>query len=269
MAKTIFITGASRGLGKETVKLFVSKGWNVVATMRSPEKETELAQIENVSIYPLDVTNPQQIIETVQQVIQIHDVDIVLNNAGYGLSGPVDALSDEQIVRELNTNLLGTIRVTKEFIPFLKKKGTGRIINVTSLAGLVGFPLDCIYNASKWAVEGFTESLHYELYEYGVKVKTVAPGVILTDFGPVSLDAVRVADYERMHQNYIDYMLSDMSKVSNAQTVAQVIYEAATDDKDQIRYIAGTDGNTMYAQRLELGNEGFRKMLTKVVFKEQ
>lgn len=269
MEKTIFITGASRGLGKETARLFTSKGWNVVATMRNPEKETELTSIENVSIYPLDVTNPQQIIQTVRQVIQSHDVDVVLNNAGYGLSGPLEALSDEQIVRELNTNLLGTIRVTKEFIPFLKKKGNSRIINITSLAGLVEFPLDSIYNASKWAVEGFTESLHYELCEYGVKVKTVAPGVILTDFGPVSLDSVHVADYDQMHKKYIDYMLGDMSKVSDAGTVAEVIYEAATDDKDQIRYIAGIDGKEMYTQRVSLGNEGFRQMLTKEVFKEK
>lgn len=270
MAKTIFITGASSGLGKATAKLFASKGWNVVATMRNPEKETELKQFDNIAILPLDVTDTIQIKEAVKTSLKWYDVDVVFNNAGYGLSGSLDALSDEQIRREINTNLLGVILVTKEFIPHLKQKRGGRFITTTSLAGIVGFPFDSIYNATKWALEGFSESLYYELFPYGIKVKTVAPGVILTDFGIRSLDkAPLVEEYEQMSKDFIHYMMSDMSKLSSAEQVAEVVYEAATDQKDQIRYIAGIDGQEMYDQRLREGNEGFRESLSKILFENK
>ena len=95
MQKTIFITGASTGLGKATVKLFQNNGWNVIATMRNPEKETELTKLENVTLLPLDVTNPQQIKQTVAKAISLHDIDVVFNNAGYGLMGAMESLSDE------------------------------------------------------------------------------------------------------------------------------------------------------------------------------
>jgi NAD(P)-dependent dehydrogenase (short-subunit alcohol dehydrogenase family) len=104
--KTIFITGASSGLGKATAKLFASNGWKVIATMRSPEKETELNAVKNITLLPLDVTNPEQIKKTVQKAISLSDIDIVFNNAGYRLMGPLESATDEQIVRQLNTNLL-------------------------------------------------------------------------------------------------------------------------------------------------------------------
>lgn len=270
MAETIFITGASSGLGKATAKLFASKGWNVIATMRNPEKETELKQFKNITILPLDVTNAVQIKETVKASLKLHDIDIVFNNAGYGLSGSLDALTEEQIEKEINTNLTGVIKVTKEFIPHLKQKRGGRFITTTSLAGIVGFPFDSIYNATKWALEGFNESLYYELAPYGIQVKTVAPGVILTDFGIRSLDKAPLSkEYEQVSKDFIHYMMSDTSKLSSAEQIAEVVYEAATDDKDQIRYIAGIDGQEMYAQRLNEGNEGFRINLSKILFENK
>src|SRR2546423_11081466 len=120
--KTIFITGASSGLGKATAKLFASKGWAVIATMRSPEKETELKAINNITLLPLDVTNPEQIKGTVEKAISSGDIDVVFNNAGYGLMGPLESTTDEQIVRQVNTNLLGVIRVTQAFIPYFRER---------------------------------------------------------------------------------------------------------------------------------------------------
>ena len=270
MNKTIFITGASSGIGKAAAKLFASKGWTVIATMRNPSKETELTVIDNIKIMPLDVNSLEQITEIVQETVTAYDVDIVLNNAGYGLSGALDALTDEQIIRQLNTNLLGLIKVTKEFIPFLKQKRSGRIINLTSMAGIVSFPFDSIYNASKWAVEGITQSIYFELLQYNIKAKTIAPGVVLTDFGIRSLDKAPLAsEYEELSKNFIHYMMQDMSLLSSAELIADKIYEAATDDKDQIRYVVGIDANAMYTQYLELGIEGFRKKLMKELTKSQ
>ncbi|HEY9257802.1 SDR family NAD(P)-dependent oxidoreductase, partial [Chitinophaga sp.] len=167
--KTIFITGASTGLGRATAELFHEKGWAVIATMRQPEKETILSQLKNVTLLPLDVTNPEQIRTTTQQAIQ-QGVDVVFNNAGYGLVGPMEAISDEQIVRQLNTNLLGVLRVSQAFIPYFREKKDGMFITTTSMGGLFTFPLGSVYHATKFALEGWSESLSFEMGLFNVKV---------------------------------------------------------------------------------------------------
>src|SRR4051812_23899461 len=136
--KTIFITGASAGLGKATTKLFQSKGWQVIATMRNPEKETELTLLKNVTVLKLDVTDATQINSTIEQVLSQYSADVVLNNAGYGLIAPLEAVSDAQITRQIDTNLLGVIRVMKAFIPHLRSKGEGVFITLSSMFGLIG-----------------------------------------------------------------------------------------------------------------------------------
>lgn len=120
--QTIFITGASSGLGKATAQLFQSKGWRVIATMRNPKEETDLAQLKNIVLLPLDVTNLEQINATVKTVTENYAVDVVMNNAGYGLIGPLEALSDEQISRQIDTNLMGVIRISKAFAPHFREK---------------------------------------------------------------------------------------------------------------------------------------------------
>lgn len=115
--KSIFITGTSSGLGRATAKLFASRGWKVIATMRNPERDAELKNISGVTLMSLDITHPQQIKTAAEQAVAIHSIDVVFNNAGYGLAGPLEGLADEQIIRMVNTNLMGTIRTTKAFIP--------------------------------------------------------------------------------------------------------------------------------------------------------
>ncbi|MFC3157522.1 Short-chain dehydrogenase [Chryseobacterium arachidis] len=256
--KTIFITGASTGLGKTTAKLFQSRGWNVIVTMRNPEAETELAQLENVTLLPLDVTNLEQIKSTVQKALEISSIDLVFNNAGYGLIGPLEALSDDQVIRQLDTNLLGVIRVTKEFIPYFRERKSGMFITTTSIGGLLAFPLGSTYHATKWALEGWSESLAYELNTFGVEVKTVSPGGIKTDFISRSLDLGTQPEYQAM----IDKMMSStdamMEGASEPEVIAEVVYEAATDGKKQLRYVAGQDAQALYKQRLEMGAEAFR-----------
>jgi NAD(P)-dependent dehydrogenase (short-subunit alcohol dehydrogenase family) len=128
MTKTIFITGASAGIGKATAKLFAQKGWNVIATMRKPENERELNLINNVTLLPLDVTNIEQIRETVHQALALGDIDVVFNNAGYALLGVLEAMTDEQIVMQMETNFFGVVRVTQAFIPYFREKGAGLFI---------------------------------------------------------------------------------------------------------------------------------------------
>jgi NAD(P)-dependent dehydrogenase (short-subunit alcohol dehydrogenase family) len=262
MQKTILITGASAGLGKATARLFQLKGWNVIATMRKPESEKELTQLENVTILKLDVTDPTQIQETVNKVIEQYSIDVVLNNAGYGLIGVLEALTDEQITRQLDTNLLGVIRVTKAFTPYFREKKSGMFINITSSFGLLGYPTCSVYSATKFAIDGFSESLAYDLAHFGVKVKIVAPGGMQTDFAGRSLDGGQHEAYQKLMAKVSEgYSAERISQFATAEHVASVIYEAATDSKGQLRYIAGKDAISLYAEREKIGAEAqYRKI---------
>lgn len=261
--KTIFITGASTGLGKATAQLFQNKGWKVIATMRNPDAAAELASLENVTVLPLDVTNPEQIRTTVNQALELGDIDLVYNNAGYGLIGPLEALTDDQIVKQLNTNLLGVIRVTQAFIPYFRERKSGMFISTTSIGGLIAFPLSSTYHATKWALEGWSESLAFELNPFGIDVKTVSPGGIKTDFVSRSLDSATSQAYEVMTNSMFSKMEGMMDAASTPEQIAEVVYEAATDGKRKLRYVAGEDAKALYAQRLELGDEVFREQLGK------
>lgn len=256
MSKTIFITGASAGLGKATARLFQKKGWNVIATMRHPETETELNHLENLTILQLDVANTEQIKDVVAKVISQGNVDVVYNNAGYGLSGPLEATTEEQILRQVNTNLLGTIFVTQAFIPHFRERKQGLFISTTSIGGIVSFPFSSMYHATKWGLEGFSESMYYELKSIGVGIKTIVPGAIETDFIGRSYDKAFHPAYDEL----FNQMFSNVDGVvfSAASKIAEVVYEAATDGKDQLRYLAGNDAYGIIGQREQLGQEGFK-----------
>ncbi|MCJ7935887.1 MAG: SDR family oxidoreductase [Chryseobacterium sp.] len=261
--KTVFITGASTGLGKAAAQLFQSRGWKVIATMRNPEAASELSALENVTVLPLDVTDPEQIRSAVQKSLESGDVDVVFNNAGYGLIGPLEALTDEQIVKQLDTNLLGVIRVTQAFIPYFRERKSGTFISTTSIGGLIAFPLGSTYHATKWALEGWSESMAFELNKLGIDIKTVSPGGIKTDFVSRSLDSATAPAYEEMTNSLFSGMEGMMEAASSPEQIAEVVYEAATDGKTQLRYVAGEDAKALYAQRLELGDEAFREQLGK------
>ena len=257
--KTIFITGASTGLGKATAKLFASKGWKVIATMRKPENEKELNLIDNITLLPLDVTNLTQIKETTQKAITLSNIDVVFNNAGYGLIGPLESTTDEQLVRQLNTNILEVIRVTQAFIPYFREKQNGLFISTTSIGGLITFPFSSVYHATKWALEGWSESMAFELKKIGVGIKTVSPGGIKTDFIGRSLETSSHPAY----QKWVEKLYAGISEdnFTPADQIAAVVYEAATDGKDKLRYVAGEDAKALYSQRLHVGDENFRKQM--------
>jgi len=266
--KAIFITGASSGLGRATAKLFTSKGWKVIASMRDPTKEKELGKSSGVTLIALDVTDPHQIESVAKQVVESGGVDVVFNNAGYGLAGALEGLADEQILRLVNTNLLGTIRTTRAFIPHFRAKRAGLFINTTSLGGLVAFPFNSVYHATKWAVEGWSESMAFELNQFQIGIKTVEPGGIRTDFFSRSLDTGRHPAYDTLVSKFMGTITDpkQMETYSSPEQIAEVVYEAATDGKDRLRYVAGADANAMYETRLRLGDEAFRKAMAQQFF---
>ena len=265
MSKTIFITGSSTGLGRAAALLFASRGWKVIATMRKPAGD-ELGRTPNITLLPLDVTDPAQIDAAARHALELGPVDVVFNNAGYGLAGPFEGTSDEQIVAEVNTNLLGVLRTTRAFLPAFRERGEGVFIATTSIGGLATFPFNSVYHATKWALEGWSESLAFELGKFGIRVKTVAPGGIKTDFAGRSLVLAQHPAYAGLMERVLAAFLDParLAQNSSAEAIAEVVWEAATDGQDKVTYVAGEDAKALYAQRLAVGIDAFRKAIGKM-----
>jgi NAD(P)-dependent dehydrogenase (short-subunit alcohol dehydrogenase family) len=262
MRKTILITGASSGLGKETAKLFHQEGWNVIATMRNPENETELNSLENVLITRLDVLDLDSIENAVNEGIgKFGKIDVLLNNAGYGAYGPLESFSREKIVRQFNTNVIGLLDATKALLPHFRENRSGTIINISSIGGKMAFPLGALYHGTKFAVEGISESLKYEVAEFGVKVKIIEPGAITTDFTGRSLDFSNnetLSEYQPFIGKIMAAMQSLFENASPASVIANVIYQAATDGTTQLRYTAGEDAKFMITNHKQHDDETFQ-----------
>ena len=232
--------------------------------MRKPESETELNLLRNVKLLPLDVTNVEQIKEIAQQTLALGPVDVVFNNAGYTLLGALEATTDEQLVRQMETNFLGVVRVTQAFIPAFRARKAGVFITTSSSAGLMAFPVSSIYDASKWALEGWSESLSFELNQFGISVKNIEPGLVSTDIAEKSV-IVSHPEYEVLAGKFFAAINAPGSVVSTPEQIAEVVYEAATDGTDTLRYVCGEDAKTLYAQRLAVGDEAFRKGIQQMI----
>lgn len=207
-------------------------------------------------IFPLDVTNPEQIISTIEKVTSLYAIDVVMNNAGYGLIGVLESLEDEQIQRQITTNLLSVIRVSKAFTSHFRERKSGTFINITSTFGLIGFPTCSIYSATKFAIDGFSESMAYELAQFGIQVKIVAPGGMQTDFAIRSMELGQHNAYEQLTAEVSKgYSAEQMANYTKVEDIAQIVFEAATDHKNQLRYVAGKDANALYNERIKVGAE--------------
>jgi NAD(P)-dependent dehydrogenase (short-subunit alcohol dehydrogenase family) len=262
MKRTILITGASSGLGKETAKLFKSEGWNVIATMRNPESETELNLLDHVLVTRLDVLDLDSIASAVNAGIEkFGRIDVLLNNAGYGAYGPLESFSRDKIIRQFNTNVIGLLDVTRALLPHFRNNKSGTIINISSIGGKMAFPLGALYHGTKFAVEGISESLQYEVAQFGGKVKLIEPGAMTTDFTGRSLDFNNdesLSEYQPFIGKIMAAMQSLFKDASPASLVAEIIYKAATDATDQLRYTAGEDARVMVANHKQYDDASFR-----------
>jgi len=184
------VTGSSTGIGFETTLLLARNGFYTYATMRDRLKTDKIEKIANKENLPLevlsmDVDNDDSVRNAIHKIIdEKKKIDILVNNAGYGLFGPLEDISIEEIKKQFETNLFGAIRTIKEVLPTMREQKNGIIINISSIAGVVGIPAECIYVSTKFALEGLTESISYELQPYGIKVVIIEPGVINTNFVP-------------------------------------------------------------------------------------
>jgi len=271
MAKTVLITGAAAGIGRATVQLFQHRGWRVAATMRSPEKSPDLAALERVICLRLDVTNEASIQAAIAKTIaEFGAIDVDINNAGYGLTGPFATCTPAQIERQFATNVFGLMAVTRLVLPPMQQQGNGLIINIASIGGRLTFPLYSLYHSTKWAVEGFTESLQYELEPFNIRVKLVEPGPIKTDFYGRSADSGTQPDLG-VYQSFVDRVMPRMHAAgadgSPPEAVAEVIYRAATDGSKKLRYPAGKNAALLLTLRKLFPDSWFRMLMQQMLLK--
>jgi len=268
MKKTILITGSSSGIGRATAQYFSQKVWNVAATMRKPEEEKNIKESSSVKLYRLDVQDEDSIQKSIEKVISdFGKIDVVLNNAGYGARGPFEAASKDQIMRQFDVNVFGLMAVIEHILPYFRQSNSGTIINVSSIGGRLTMPLYSLYHGTKWAVEGFSESLSFELAQFGIKIKIIEPGVIKTDFTGRSADILKkegLDSYETLIKNFEEKAAKFMDKAAEPELVAQTIYKAANDNSNRMRYIVGKDAKMFWTIRRYFG-DGLAIKLTKKI----
>ncbi|AZO78146.1 MULTISPECIES: SDR family oxidoreductase [unclassified Bosea (in: a-proteobacteria)] len=246
MIKTVLITGTSSGYGKATAELFLRRGWNVLATMRRPESASFEVSSGRLKVLPLDVTDQSSIDAAIAEgVATFGAIDALVNNAGIGMASVVEATPDATIREVFETNTFGVFATCRAIIPQMRKQGGGHVVNLTSSTTIGVMPLVAIYAASKCAVEGFTESLSYELEGFGIKARLVEPGYApttsFTANGTPRMQGLIPPDYSSFAQSCFGKMASYPTPYCTEEEVAEAVFAAATDDGRKIRYPAGAD----------------------------
>lgn len=249
--KTVLVTGATSMVGAATIKRFSEEGWSVIATERR-EDRAGLGTMPNVAVLDMDLGDPESIRRCMERVLAKHAViDVLVNNAAYVLSGPFEACSAAQVRRQMEVSFFGVLETTRHLLPCFRRSGAGVVINVSSLSGLVTFPAFSVYHAARWALEGFTESLWYELTPLGIRTKLIESGGVKSQGKvlQVVFAADTIPDYgellERVHKTDWFPAYSEPSEVANC------IFLAATDGTDRLRYRIGESADVLYDERLK------------------
>ena len=266
MTQTVFITGSSTGIGRATAERFHAEGWNVVATMRAPGDGEDLARLPNTIVPRLDVTDSRSIDSAVTAAMDAFGaIDVLVNNAGFGAYGPLEVTTMDVVRRQFDTNVIGLYEVTKAVLPGMRERGAGVIVNISSVGGRMTFPLGSLYHGSKFAVEGLSEALVYELAPLGIRVKIVEPGMIDTDFAGRSF-ALSLDPDGGAYQPTVESVLTAFAAMtgnggSPASDVAEAILGAATDRTSRLRYVVGEDAVGVLGARAEMDDAAFLNMV--------
>ncbi len=263
MTSTVLITGTSSGYGRATAELFLERGWNVVATMRTRKDGLIEGPAERLKIVPLDITRPETIRTAIDAAVAAFgSIDVWINNAGIGMASAVEATPDSAIRELFETNTFGVFNACREIIPQMRRQGHGVIVNVTSSVTIGVMPLVAAYAASKFAVEGFTESLAYELEQFGIRVRLVEPGygptTSFTANGGPRMQGLIPEDYGAFAQAAFTRMANYPTAYCTESEVAEAAFSAATDEDDRLRYPAGADTKMLAALRWSTSEDHYR-----------
>jgi NAD(P)-dependent dehydrogenase (short-subunit alcohol dehydrogenase family) len=270
------VTGSSSGIGFETALLLARSGFHTYATMRNLEKSKNITEIANTEKLPLqvvqlDVDNDRSVKNAINKIVAAAEnkrIDVLVNNAGYGLFGSLEDTLIEEIKAQFETNFFGVIRVTQQVLPVMRKQNSGgTIVNVSSVGGRIGVPVLSAYQSTKFALEGLSESLSYELEPFGISVVIIEPGFIRTNIINSSTSAEKALDpkspYFPLMQKVKNHFKSMMENASSSppEEVAKVILQAITSENPQLRYTVGNDAATIIQARMNMPDKEFRKMV--------
>ncbi|MGI9009616.1 MAG: SDR family oxidoreductase [Nitrososphaeraceae archaeon] len=280
MKLVALITGCSSGIGYETSILFAKNGFRTYATMRNTDKGDKLREIaekENLDlkIIKLDVTDDYSIKNAIDEIVQeTNRIDVLVNNAGNNIAGAVEDLSIEEFKEQFETNFFGLIRVTKVVLPIMRKQNNGIIVNLSSIAGKMAIPLNSAYVSSKFAVEGFSESIRYELEDFGIKVILIEPGVIKSNFYEnIKMSKNSLMDpksaYQPITQKIFEAFLPMLEYAFPTKIVADVILEAVNSDNPNIRYAVGDDAKSIIEARKKLSDKEFENWVKEGFFEKK
>lgn len=265
------VTGASSGIGYETSLTLARNGFVTYATMRSLNKGENIksaAEEEKLplKIVQLDVTDDESVKDAMQSIIsEASGIDVLVNNAGYGLVGALEDLAMEEIKSQYGTNLFGVIRVTQAVLPIMRKQKSGIIVNISSAAGRFAIPGQSAYVSTKFAIEGLSESIAYELEPFGIKVVLIEPGIVKTSMANNMVIAKKSQDpsspYYRLIENAVSSIEHGLETRSSPDVVAKVVLKAVTSENPNLRYLAGKDIETWMEAKRSMSDEEFHKMM--------
>jgi NAD(P)-dependent dehydrogenase (short-subunit alcohol dehydrogenase family) len=267
------VTGSSSGIGLAASLALAKNGYLTYATMRNLAKRDTIQSIAEKQHLPirtvqLDVTDENSVKNAIQSILsESGRIDLLVNNAGYGLTGAFEDIGIVEIKSLFETNVFGVIRVTQAVLPIMRKQGSGRIINISSGAGRIGYPGGSAYVSSKFALEGLTESMAFEVEQFGIKTVLVEPGFIRTNFAENIVIAKKAQDPNSPYSQMMMQMKSSSHRrrmnenAPDADLVASVIVEAATAKEPNLRYLAGKDVEQMVAAKKSMSDEEFQKMI--------
>jgi len=273
--KVALVTGSSSGIGYETSLVLARNGFDTFATMRNMNKSKEITEVskrENLPlrVIQLDVNDDRSVADAINNILnEKKSIDVVVNNAGYGLMGSVEESSLDEIKAQFETNFFGAIRVIREVIPIMRKQRNGTIVNVSSVAGRIGFPMGSAYVSSKFALEGLSESISYELKQFGIKIILIEPGVINTNFAFVTPKKALEANssYSQLMNKLEENLFSTIANGTPPKDVATVILLSITKESPEHRYLVGNDAVELINARKKSTDEEFEKMIVANLLK--
>jgi short-subunit dehydrogenase len=275
--KVAIITGSSSGIGHATALLLARNRFHTYATMRNIKKSVDIMEIANrerlpLQVIQLDVNDDTSIRNSIEKVIsEKQRIDLLINNAGYGLVGAFEDLSVEEIKSQFETNFFGVIRLTQQVLPIMRKQKSGTIVNVSSGAGRIGFPGMSAYVSSKFALEGLSESMSYELEPFGIKSVIIEPGVIRTNFKKNAVMSKKLSDdsfispYSSIIQKMDASITSIIEHATPPEEVAKAILHVVTSNNPELRFPVGYDIIMMLETKKSMSDEDFRKMMIQSI----
>jgi len=264
MLKIVLITGASSGMGRASAKFLAENGFRVYAATREIDKFSDSNQ-SNIIPIPLDITSQKNVDEVVKYIIEREKkIDILINNAGYGVVSSVEYFKEEEMLNQFDVNVFGTLRVSKAIIPHMRKANYGIIINISSFLGKIGLPLLTLYNASKYAVEGITDSLRYELHDFNIRVHSILPGFFDTEFARKNL-VINMGTfdensaYQKLVSNLAPKIIEQINNGNDVSEVAKLILKIINNENFPARTTVGDKAKKFIPMRKELSDEDFER----------